>query len=162
MPIVRVVSGNDRSEVLLGEISELYSIVLRIARHVQDSNEPMTATQRLALIEVSRSGPLRLSHLAHLMETTPATATRAVDALEEWGYVVRQPAPDDRRGILVTTRPRGKRWAERRRARLQQTLEQLPASAVPPRLVDDMARLNAGLRRVTGHDETARSSLLGP
>lgn len=161
MPIVRNVSGNDRSEVLLGEISELYSIVLRIARHVQDSNEPMTATQRLALIEVNR-GPLRLSELAHRMETTPATATRAVDALEEWGYVERQPAPGDRRGILVTARPRGKRWAERRRARLQQTLEQLPASAMPPRLIEDMAKLNAGLRRVTGHDEPTRSSLLGP
>jgi DNA-binding MarR family transcriptional regulator len=65
------------------EIAELYAIVLRVARRVHEGDEPMTATQRLALMEIVAVGPLRLRTLARRMETTPPTATRAVDALEE-------------------------------------------------------------------------------
>lgn len=162
MPIVRTVLADDRAEALLGEIGELYAIVLRIARQVHDSNEPMTATQRLALIEVVSAGPLRLRQLARLMNTTPATATRAVDALEEWGYVARRPSPIDGRGVLVASTPRGKRWSERRRALLLARIAQLAPAEAPVHLVSDLEKLNAGLRAVTGHDQTSRQSLLAP
>ena len=94
--------GPERSEALLNEISELSAIVLRIARRVHEPDEEtMTTTQRLALIEIALAGPMRLRNLARRMETTPATATRAVDALEELGFVRRTPEPDDKRGVLV-------------------------------------------------------------
>ena len=142
------------------EISELYAIVLRIARRVQDGDEAFTATQRLALIETVAVGPLRLGQLASRMDTTPATATRAVDALEVSGFVTRRPDPDDRRGTVVQATPKGQRWSDRRRTMLLDVLTDLPPGAAPARLIADMARLNDVLRRSTGHDEVGRGALL--
>jgi len=142
------------------EISELYAIVLRIARRVHDADEAFTATQRLALIEVVAVGPLRLGHLASRMDTTPATATRAVDALEDARYVRRRPDPADRRGTVVEATAKGQRWSDRRRKLLLEVLQELPPNAAPARLIADMARLNDVLRTSTGHDDVGRGALL--
>src|SRR4051794_7866388 len=64
LSIFRSVASPDRAEDLLVEISELYAIVLRIARRVHDRDEAFTATQRLALIEIVAVGPLRVGHPA--------------------------------------------------------------------------------------------------
>lgn len=153
----------DRAEELLNEVGELLAIVLRIARRVSQADEvPMTTTQRLALIEVALVGPLRLRNLARRMETTPATATRAVDALEELGLVRRTREPGDRRGVLVTATERGNRWVSRRRVLLRDALDALPDTAVPARLVKDMTKLNAALRTATGDDDVSRGVLLAP
>jgi DNA-binding MarR family transcriptional regulator len=149
----------DRAEALLAEIGELYAIVLRIARRTNDSDEAMTATQRLALIEIEATGPIRLRTLAGRMDTTPATATRAVDALEEARFVVRKPDPCDRRGVLVDVTPRGRRWAEKRRTLLREALAAV-APDVPARLLSDLAKLNTALRSATGHDDLSRHRLL--
>jgi DNA-binding MarR family transcriptional regulator len=154
------VASPDRAEDLLVEISELYAIVLRIARQVHDADEAFTATQRLALIEVVAVGPLRLGQLASRMDTTPATATRTVDALQELGYVRRRPDPEDRRVTVVQATPKGQRWSDRRRTLLLGVLRELPPSAAPPRLIADMARLNDVLRTSTGHDDVGRGALL--
>src|SRR5262245_3334445 len=98
----------------------------------------MTATQRLALIEVAAVGPLRLGQLASRMDTTPATATRTIDALEEAGFVRRSVDPEDRRGTIVVATPKGQRWSDRRRALLLNVLKELPPSAAPARLIADM------------------------
>lgn len=155
-------SEAERAEALLREISELYAIVLRVARRVQEGDDPMTATQRLALIEIAAVGPLRLRALAARMETTPATATRAVDALEERRFVRRQADPDDRRGVLVVATARGRRWSERRVAELREVIEQVSARDAPPRLVDDLHTLNSALRDLTGHNPLSRHEILAP
>jgi DNA-binding MarR family transcriptional regulator len=149
----------DRADALMGEIAELYAIVLRIARRVHQDDDAMTATQRLALMEVAAAGPLRLRQLAGRMDTTPATATRAVDALEELGLVVRKPDPNDRRGVLVDSTARGRRWADVRRDALRQVVDTVAPHA-PGRLASDLARLNAALRAETGHDDVSRHALL--
>lgn len=149
-------------EALLDEIGELYSIVLRISRSISTDDAPMTATQRLALIEVATAGPLRLNTLAARMDTTPATATRAIDVLEEAGFVRREAAPDDRRGIHVVATAKGHRWSDRRRAHLLEVIEQLPRGATTQRMVTDLQKLNAALRTASGHSELARGSLLAP
>ena len=154
-------SAPDKAEALLGEIGELYAIVLRIARRVQEGDEAMTATQRLALIEIAATGPLRLRQLAGRMDTTPATATRAVDALEAARFVTRKADPDDRRGVLVDVTAKGRRWSDERRAVLRDVLE-LVAPQAPARLASDLAKLNAALRAETGHDDVSRHALLTP
>jgi DNA-binding MarR family transcriptional regulator len=154
------VPSPDRAEALLTEISELYAIVLRIARRVHDADEAMTATQRLALIEVAAVGPLRLGQLASRMDTTPATATRAIDVLEDAGFVTRRPDPCDRRGTIVAATPKGQRWSDRRRKLVLDVLKALPKDAASERLIADIARLNDALRTTSGHDETARGALL--
>jgi DNA-binding MarR family transcriptional regulator len=157
-----VPSVDARAEALLDEIGELYAIVLRISRRINDSGEPMTATQRLALIEIAVVGPLRLRNLASRMDTTPATASRAVDTLEEYGFVERRSDPNDRRAILIAATSKGRRWSERRRALILDVLKDIEIDVAPPRLTTEIARLNAALREATGHDEVARGALLAP
>ncbi|HST85468.1 MAG TPA: MarR family transcriptional regulator [Kineosporiaceae bacterium] len=54
-----------------------------------------------ALATLVRSGPMRLGDLALREGVAPPTLTRIVGALEESGYVVRAPDPDDRRATRV-------------------------------------------------------------
>jgi DNA-binding MarR family transcriptional regulator len=150
-----------RAQALLDEISELYAILLRISRRVQH-DEPMTATQRLALIEIAVVGPLRLRELAARMDTTDATASRAVDLLEEYRFVARRADPDDRRAIQIVVTAKGRRWSDRRRAQLHDLLAELPANVASVKLGADIAQLNAALREATGHGDVARGALLAP
>ena len=122
----------------------------------------MTTTQRLALIEIAVIGPLRLRNLASRMDTTAATASRAVDTLEEYGFAERRADPDDGRAILIAATPKGRRWVERRRASILEVLKDVGTDVAPPRLTAEIARLNASLRQATGHDEVARGALLAP
>ena len=145
----------DRAAALLEEIGELYAIILRISRRLPDV-EPLTATQRLGLIEIASVGPLRLRNLASRMDTTPATASRAVDVLEEYGLVVRRADPDDGRAILIAPTAKGKRWSEQRRGALLEVMQCLPADLTAPTFIREIARLNAALRDTTEHNDVAR------
>jgi DNA-binding MarR family transcriptional regulator len=151
------------AEALLDEIGELFAIMLRISRRIEDADQPMTATQRLALIEVAIVGPLRLSSLAARMDTTPATASRAIDVLQDYGLVVRRPDPEDGRATLIGATAKGTLWTDERRSLVLSILEQLdgddvPSAALTPRLAD----LNAALREATGHEAVARGVVLAP
>ena len=160
--IAAVSSADARAEAMLDEIGELYAIVLRISRRIQDHAEPMTPTQRLALIEIAVVGPLRLRNLASRMDTTAATASRAVDFLEEHGFVERRADPDDGRATLIAVTTKGRRWSERRRALLLEVVREVTDQVPTQQLVKDIARLNAAHRQATGHDEVARGALLAP
>ena len=150
-----------RAQALLDEISELYAILLRISRRVQH-DEPMTATQRLALIEIAVVGPLRLRELAARMDTTDATASRAVDLLEVYRFVAWRADPYYRRAIQIVVTAKGRRWSDRRRAQLHDLLAELPANIASVKLGADIAQLNAALREATGHGDVARGALLAP
>jgi DNA-binding MarR family transcriptional regulator len=153
----------DSAEALLDEIGELFAIMLRISRRIEDADEPMTATQRLALIEVAAVGPLRLSNLAARMDTTPATASRAIDVLQKYELVVRNPDPDDGRATLIAATPKGNRWTEERRSLVLSILERLDVGNVPSEaLTPGLADLNAALRDATGHEAVARGAMLAP
>jgi DNA-binding MarR family transcriptional regulator len=161
-PIVPPVLDEDRAAELMDEVAELYAIVLRTSRQVRDGDYAMTATQRLALIEIAAAGPLRPNLLARRMDTTPATVTRAIDVLVEAGFVRRTDHRDDRRGILIEVTKKGARWAEKRRKLVREAITQIPPDVAPARLVRDLNRLNAALREATGVDEISRGALLAP
>jgi DNA-binding MarR family transcriptional regulator len=156
-----VAPRQDRAQALLEEIGELYAIILRISRRIPES-DPLTATQRLALIEIAAVGPLRLCNLAARMDTTPATASRAVDLLEGFGLVVRRPDRGDGRAIQIGPTAKGRRWATKRRAEILDVMECLPADLTSPRFIAEIAGLNAALRETTGHNDVARGALLSP
>ena len=73
--------------------------MLRIARHVRADDEPMTASQQLALIEVAAVGPLATAQPgeAHGYVARHRDTCRR-RAGGDWGFVRRRPDPDDRRG----------------------------------------------------------------
>jgi len=154
-----LVLSPDRTQGLLDEIAELWAVVLRISRELDD-HLPLTSTQRLALLEVSTVGPMRLNDLAQRMDTTAATASRAVDVLEEFALLERGKDADDGRAIAITVTPKGRRWTTRRRAKLCKVLEQLDDAVVTQSLLDHLAQLSAALREASGHDEVSRGALL--
>lgn len=149
----------ERTQALLDEIAELWAVVLRISRDLEDGH-PLTSMQRLALLEISVVGPMRLNSLAERMDTTAATASRTVDVLEEYAFVERRKDSDDGRAIAVTATAKGHRWTARRRQQLCEVLERIDDGVVSPSLLDHLSRLSAALREASGHDEISRSALL--
>lgn len=132
---------------LLRELRELFRHVVRTDRVVAD-DAPLTATQRLALSELADGGPMRLHELAARMATTPATASRSVDALVAARLVERVADRADRRAVQIEVTRRGRARIERRRAEATRTF--VPALARMPEhdrqeLVRLIARLNAEL-----------------
>lgn len=53
-------------------------------------------------------GPLRMHELADSLLLSRSAATRLVDRIARAGLVVREPAADDRRGVLVDLTTRGR------------------------------------------------------
>jgi DNA-binding MarR family transcriptional regulator len=82
-----------------------------------DDGPAMTATQRIALIELDEDGPLRLVELADRMGTSTPTASRAVDALEHLGLAKRAPSPADRRALSIDLTDAGRALIAERYAR---------------------------------------------
>ena len=96
------------------------------------------------------------------MDTTPATASRAVDILEEFGFVTRRPDAADGRAIRLAATAKGRRWVQRRRRLLLEVLEEVSPEIDARRLARSLEQLNGVLREATGHDDVARGALLAP
>lgn len=111
---------------------------------------PLTATQRVALLAVVDSGPLRLGEVADRLRTTDPTATRTVDVLQALGLVDRIPDLTDRRATQVVATAQGEERVAQRRALLvdlvREPLEQL-GSRQQQLFVDLLAELNDVLAR---------------
>ncbi|MFD3595195.1 MarR family winged helix-turn-helix transcriptional regulator [Nocardia sp. NPDC058640] len=69
----------------------------------------LTPHQARALRVTGEHNGLRLSAIADALRISPRSATEVVDALQEADLVTRHPDPTDRRAILVTVTPSGKR-----------------------------------------------------
>jgi DNA-binding MarR family transcriptional regulator len=61
-----------------------------------------------AMVIVSLNPGLKLTQLAKIMGIARSGAVILVDALEELGYVERQPAPEDRRAFSLTMTDKGR------------------------------------------------------
>jgi DNA-binding MarR family transcriptional regulator len=105
----------------------------------------MTASQRIALVELGEEGPLRLSDLAKRMGTSTPTASRSVDALEGLGLVTRVPESSDRRALSIDVTARGRALLDDRLTRAAHAFR--PAEATLS--AADRRELLALLRRMT-------------
>ena len=88
------------TELLLRELGQLIRQLTRLVGGADDG-PAMTATQRIALVELGDDGPLRLNDLAKRMGTSTPTASRSVDTLEALGLVTRAPESSDRRALSI-------------------------------------------------------------
>lgn len=129
---------------LLGELGRLLRQLTRLVGGADDG-PPMTATQRIALVELGESGPLRLSELAQRMGTSTPTASRAVDALAALGLITRAPDADDRRALSLTVSEQGRALLDERLARAAVAFE--PATVALS--ADERRQLVDLLRRMT-------------
>ncbi|HEU5361700.1 MAG TPA: MarR family winged helix-turn-helix transcriptional regulator [Gaiellaceae bacterium] len=108
---------------ILDELGRLLRQLTRLSGGADDKAPPMTATQRIALVELGADGPLRVNDLAHRMGTSAATASRAVDVLETLGLVVRAPDTTDRRALSIELTRSGRRLLDERLRRAADAFE---------------------------------------
>lgn len=138
------------------EPMQVLSRVTRLARHLDRARRAAFAAHALepwefdVLSALRRSGPpYQLSPGRLVTETlvTSGTMTNRVDRLTERGLVAREADPGDRRGVLVTLTPAGRRAVD---AALDELLEQERAllSSLSP---DDARTLAAALRTLARH-----------
>ena len=124
------------------DAARLRVAVLRLSRRLRKHDlAGLTPSQLSTLSSVGKSGPVRLGDLAAAERIAPSTLTRLVNVLEERGYLLRQPAPDDARAYLVTVTESGNEVLERIRdeatSLLTEILMTLPG--------DQLAALEAAL-----------------
>lgn len=132
------------------------SRVSRLARHLDRARRTAFAEHGLepwefdVLSALRRSGPpYQLSPGRLVVETmvTSGTMTNRVDRLAENGLVAREPDPDDRRGVLVTLTPDGRRAVDSALDELLGLERALLASLSP----DEATSLAASLRTLARH-----------
>ena len=76
---------------------------------------PLSHYEVLIYLDAAPNDQLRMSELASSVLLSQSGLTRLVDRLERDGLVVREPCPDDRRGLLASITPAGReRLAEAR------------------------------------------------
>jgi DNA-binding MarR family transcriptional regulator len=73
----------------------------------------VSVTQCYAIDALLRRGPSGLNELAAELYLDKSTASRVVTTLERKGYVTRASHPDDRRAIVLTVTPAGRRLHDR-------------------------------------------------
>ena len=104
-------------------VSELELLFSSLARTGTLADGMLTTTQRLALIELVDTGPLRLGALAERIGATDPTASRAIDGLVDAGIVQREADPHDRRAVLHLATAKGQAWVKARRQEVAQALD---------------------------------------
>ena len=85
------------------DAARLRVAVLRLSRRLRKHDlAGLTPSQLSTLSCVGKTGPVRLGDLAAAERIAPSTLTRLVNVLEDRGYLLRKPAPEDARAYLVT------------------------------------------------------------
>jgi DNA-binding MarR family transcriptional regulator len=92
--------------------------------------QPLPVSEAHAMVEIARTGRLRQVELTRRLRLQKSTVSRLVTNLEQRGWVRRQAAGDDGRGILLELTEAGvtaaTRQAEARRERLTALLARIP------------------------------------
>ncbi|MFC6019154.1 MarR family winged helix-turn-helix transcriptional regulator [Plantactinospora solaniradicis] len=83
------------------DLGRRLSTAVVLFHHAVAERLGLSAADHKALDLVLRHQPVTVSRLAQLTRLSPSSTTGLVDRLEAAGLVRRQPAPDDRRRILV-------------------------------------------------------------
>jgi DNA-binding MarR family transcriptional regulator len=129
----------------------LHSAALHLLRRLREQDEALDISPpRLsALSVVVFAGPIGIGALAGAEGVTAPTMSRLVDGLERDGLVVREPDPEDARGVRVRPTAKGSRALARgRRARVQTlaaglrllSADELAAVARGAELIERVAR----------------------
>jgi MarR family transcriptional regulator, organic hydroperoxide resistance regulator len=113
-------------------VDPLYELALSLKaahrgldRAANEAMEPLgvTAAQADVLTVLRLAGPLSLRELGELLIAEAGHPSRMVDRLVEAGLVERRPAEGDRRRVVLTLTPRGRRLEKRAEAAREQVLE---------------------------------------
>jgi len=91
---------------------------LRVERLMPELAEPaLSDTQLAALATLERHGAMSPGDLAEHEKVQPPSMTRVIAALVDWKLVTRAPHPTDRRQVILTVTPEGRRLVQKVRRR---------------------------------------------
>ena len=135
---------DDESVEILVDLSRLLRNLTRLVGGADDG-PPMTATQRIALVELGDGGPLHLNDLAARMGVSAPTASRSVDVLHELGLVERLVDPRDRRALNLDLTAHGRSLLEARKAKASEAFKPAVAALAPA----DRKKLSELLHQMT-------------
>ena len=79
-------------------------------RDLQDYDISLSEYELLSMLSEQPEGRMRMSALAELIVQSRSRVTHTANRLEQRGWVYREPAPDDGRGVVLVLTDRG--WAE--------------------------------------------------
>lgn len=106
--------------------------------------EDLSFPQIMLLLQLHREGPMSTGQMARNLCVTQGVITRMVDLLKLKGLIERARKTEDRRVVILSLTPRGKRKAARiRKVMIEETKDIL--STVPSR---EREELHALLRRI--------------
>ena len=111
----------------------------------------------LTLCALLRSGPKPVTEMAARMSVSPATVSAVLDELFESGLLHREHSSTDRRLVLVSLTPRGRRIAERIEARMIARWDELEKDIA----TRDVAATIRVLRKITSdleHQNAVKAS----
>jgi len=96
---------SEMSEGDLAAISQLRSSTMRLARRLrhQRVEESLSPTEMGVLGTLARCGKATPGELARKEHVQPPSMTRIIAMLEEKGLVRREPHPEDRRQVVVSS-----------------------------------------------------------
>jgi len=101
-----------------------------IARTIAPALEQVTLPQFRVLVVLVGAGPHRVGALAERLDALPSTFSRALDRLEQGGWVQRVPSTESRREVIVEATERAKALVgtvtESRRREVATVLERIP------------------------------------
>ena len=88
----------------------LRTVVVRLNHSLRApvARRGVTPTRLTALATLEKCGPMRSGDLAERLGITAASMSRLVEALEDGGWIERQPDPEDRRAQLLSLSGEGR------------------------------------------------------
>ena len=102
-----------------------------IAKTITPALEAVTLPQFRVLVVLVGAGPHRVGALAERLDALPSTFSRALDRLEQGGWVQRVPSTESRREVIVEATDKAKQLVgavtDTRRHEVSRILDRLPA-----------------------------------
>jgi DNA-binding MarR family transcriptional regulator len=135
-------------------------LVAVIAQSIAVTDPGLTLPQMRVLTIVSRNGPLNLNAVARHLGVHPSNATRTCNRLVEAGLLDRRDNPDDRRNVVLTLTPAGRKVWDGVMDHRRRAIERVVRRLTP----DEREQLAAGLSafaRVAEQTFEEETSILG-
>jgi DNA-binding MarR family transcriptional regulator len=123
----------DLSESDAAAVSTLRSAVMRLSRRLRNQRveESLTPTEMQVMATLARCGSATPGELARKEHVQPPSMTRIIAMLEEKGLVRREPHPDDRRQVVVSSTEQAESILEQSRAKRDAWLAELATNLTP-------------------------------
>lgn len=103
-------AGRDVAESVVDEVlTATRALIALSTRSLGELAHDLSAAQYRALVVLASRGPRRMVDLAHLLGVEPSSLGRMCDRLVRKGFVRRRRSRSDRRIVVVSLSPQGRR-----------------------------------------------------